>query len=438
MARGSLIAPGILVAALSLLFLILSAFHASARSLSRIGQPVPGDQAPRTIPHRLPAFGMGFPRRLALAVQAARQGLLVLAALGLARIFMSLGFRWSGLWAFAVTFVLLSLVIEQGVARSLALLWPGTVCSITYLPARIISAPALPFVEPFFKLLSLLRGLLGSAGRGEGHPAAPLDGPYGAEEETPLRVAERELIDNVVEFSGTLVREVMTPRTEMVTVEETAPLSDLVARVVGSNHSRIPITRGGADQVVGMVHARDLLALWDDSTSPRRFSGLVRPIISVPETKRALELLRDMQGQGLQMAIVVDEYGGTAGLVTVEDLLEELVGEIADEHEVRGRGLQRQPDGSYLVRGSYTLSDLAGRLGMSSPDVEADSIGGLVAALLGRLPEAGERVEIAGFSLEVVEADRKRVRLVRVRPSSKDDPDGGPRREPGGQDEAAG
>ncbi len=192
------------------------------------------------------------------------------------------------LWR-TVTFGLMSLMTEPGVARSLALLWPGTVCSITYLPARIISAPALPFVEPFFRLLSFLRGLFGSAGRGGGRPAAPLDEPYGAGDETPLRVAERELIDNVVEFSGTLVREVMTPRTEMVTVEETAPLSELVARVVGSNHSRIPITRGGADQVVGMVHARDLLALWEDSTGPGGFSGLVRPIISVPETKRAPE-----------------------------------------------------------------------------------------------------------------------------------------------------
>ena len=291
-------------------------------------------------------------------------------------------------------------------------------------------------VEPLFRLLIWKRGSRGWSRR-LAVGAEDFSG-LGGDEDERLRAAQGELIENVVEFSGTLVREVMTPRTEMVTAEVTASLADLVSVAVRSNRSRIPVTEGGADHVVGMVHVRDLLGLLPPPRGETGFSSVIRPVLVVPETKPAFELLREMQAQGLQMAIVVDEYGGTAGLVTIEDLLEELVGEIADEHEVRRPDLIGQQDGSYLVRGSYPIFDLADRLGVSMPDVDADTVGGLVIALLGRLPEPGESVEVAGLHLEVAEADRRRVRRVRVRllepEQQRRDPGrrNGERRAPGG------
>jgi len=419
-----------LATALAAVYLTLSVFQASARALRLAAAGPRGKDAAAAATTMLPS------PQLAIAVQGTRQACLVAAALLLARFFQLLGQAAPYLWSLAVTFVVFALLLEQVGARSVALLWPHRAYALTLVPARIASAPMAWLVEPLFRLLIWKRGSRGWSRRLA--VEAEDFGGLGGDEDERLRAAQGELIENVVEFSGTLVREVMTPRTEMVTAEVTASLTELVSVAVRSNRSRIPVTEGGADHVVGMVHVRDLLGLLPPPRGEAGFSSVIRPVLVVPETKPAFELLREMQAQGLQMAIVVDEYGGTAGLVTIEDLLEELVGEIADEHEVRRPDLIGQQDGSYLVRGSYPIFDLADRLGVSMPDVDADTVGGLVIALLGRLPEPGESVEVAGLHLEVAEADRRRVRRVRVRllepEQQRRDPGrrNGERRAPGG------
>jgi putative hemolysin len=364
-----------------------------------------------------------------MAVQGSRQFCLLAAILLLAKVFEAQDVSYPFLWAFAATLLLFSLLIDQLAARSLALVNPDRAFHLSLPAVRVFSAPLIPLIEPLRLLLEFLRKMLGrsseSSLRGEGD----IDQSTAEDVETErLRVAQGEMIENVVEFSGTVVREVMTPRTDMVTMEEDASLADLVALVIRENHSRIPITRGSIDQVVGMVHARDLLGLSPATDLDRSFRDVVRPILSVPETKLAMELLREMQAQGLQMAIVVDEYGGTAGLITIEDLLEEVVGEIADEHEARRPELLGQQDGSYVVRGSYPIFDLAERLGVTIPDVEADSVGGVIVAILGRLPETGETVEVGALRLEVADADSRRVRRVRVHrlgQEARDEPEEG-------------
>ena len=381
---------------LAVIYLALSVFQASARALARARAAED------------PALAIAPPPRLVLAVQSARQACLVAGALLLARLFATAGIDSAAAWAFALTFVVFTIVLEQIGARSVALLWPRQGYRLTLWPARTVSAPFLPLVEPVHRLLVGLREMFGGMGASEDD----LSGLQGEPDE-PLREAQGEIIENVKEFPETIVREIMTPRTEMVTIERSAPLSRLLELVRKHRRSRIPTTDGGADNVVGMVHARDLLSLWN-APEGGGFDSLIRPVIAVPETKGAFELLREMQVQGVQMAIVVDEYGGTAGLVTIEDLIEELVGDIADEHEARRTDILSQQDGSWLVRGSFPVFDLADRLGVTLEEADADSVGGLVVARLGRLPEPGEAVEFAGMRLEVAESDRRRVRRVKV------------------------
>ena len=385
---------------LAVLYLALSVFQASARALAR--------ERASHHPGWEPGQSVSAPPRLLLAVQSTRQACLVAGALLLARLFVGAETDWPEAWAFALTFLVFTIALEQVCARSVALLWPAQAYRLTLWPARILSAPMLPLVAPVHRMLVGLRDLFGGAGASEDDMSG-----LAGEPAEPLREAQGEIIENVKEFPETIVREIMTPRTEMITTERTTALPDLLELVTRSKRSRIPVTEGGADHVVGMVLARDLLALWSDPPT-QGFDPLIRPVLAVPETKGAFELLREMQAQALQMAIVVDEYGGTAGLVTIEDLIEELVGDIADEHEARRTDILGQQDGSWLVRGSYPVFDLADRLGVTMKEAGADSVGGLIVAQLGRLPEPGESVEFAGMKLEVAEADRRRVRRVRV------------------------
>ena len=289
--------------------------------------------------------------------------------------------------------------------------------------ARVLASPLLPPSRLVLALGRVIGRAASRSARSRGidsaHEAllAPEGGAAGSDPDAAIdatREAEGELIENVVEFTGTLVREVMTPRTEMISIEEGSNLAELVELAVRTNRSRIVVTRGSVDRIAGMVHVKDLLDLWSDPPRDRGVSAITRPVMSIPESKKGVELLREMQARGAQLAVVVDEHGGTAGLVTIEDLVEELVGEISDEHEVMKPALLVKPDGSALVRGSYPVFDLGARFDVEFPEVEADTVGGFVIALLGRLPEAGDTVLSAGLRLEVVEADRRRVRRVRV------------------------
>ncbi len=224
---------------------------------------------------------------------------------------------------------------------------------------------------------------------------------------------EIDLISSVLEFTDAIVREVMVPRTDMVTVVATADTDRALDLVVTSGRSRIPVTGENLDDVLGILYARDLLRFQDSGASPVPVRALMRPAQFVPETKRVSYLLRELQREKIHLAIVVDEFGGTAGLVTIEDLLEEIVGEISDEHDTEEPMIE-ELDRGYMVDGRLAVGDLAELVGMSLPDDDWDTVGGLIFGLAGRVPKEGESFDVEGLRLTAERVQGRRVSRVRV------------------------
>jgi putative hemolysin len=228
------------------------------------------------------------------------------------------------------------------------------------------------------------------------------------------QVDEERLVDALDRFSETLAREIMTPRPDIVAIAAAAPVSALRRLMGDTKYSRIPVYGKDLDDILGVVEVRDLLDFQGDPDAP--VAPLARSVHIVPETKRIPELLREMQGRRVTFAVVVDEYGGTAGLVTVEDIVEELVGEIKDEYDVEGDPLTVEPDGSVVADGRASVERLEQALETElSIDEEVDTVGGLVTSIFGQIPRAGERTSYRGFEVEVLVAEKKRVIRVRFR-----------------------
>lgn len=235
-----------------------------------------------------------------------------------------------------------------------------------------------------------------------------------ADDEAAQEEAERELISSVLEFTDAVVREVMVPRTDMTFISETASTDDAVDLSLQEAFSRIPVTGAGPDDIVGILYSRDLLALMDSGVEAKAVGELMRPAYYVPETKRISELLREMQANQVHMAVVVDEFGGTAGLVTIEDIIEELVGEIADEFD-EAEELVTTVDGGFLVDARLSVDDLGELFDVEFPDEEWDTVGGLVLALAGRVPKEGEQFEHDGVLFTADRVQGRRVSRVLCR-----------------------
>jgi CBS domain containing-hemolysin-like protein len=243
------------------------------------------------------------------------------------------------------------------------------------------------------------------------------------EEEGILEESDRELVRSAVEFGDKLVREVMTPRPAIFAVPANITLEAFLVLLREHSYSRVPVYSGSIDSITGIAFAHDLLQVSDAEARARAVASLQRPAVFVPETKRVYELLREMQREKQHMRIVIDEYGGVSGLVTIEDLLEEIVGEIHDEHEVDAEP-QREPHGVWLVTGNFPVDRLPELFGeqASLSDLgeayEATTLGGLVSEIEGRIPLAGEVVvlEEAGLRMEVVASTDRRVERLRVFP----------------------
>ena len=224
----------------------------------------------------------------------------------------------------------------------------------------------------------------------------------------------RELLRSLVEFRDTMVREVMTPRPDIVAIEAGASIGDLLKLVREQQYSRLPVFNETLDNIVGVISIKDLI-LVDTADLSHPITPLIRPAHFVPETKLVPELLKEFQRKRLQAALVVDEYGGTAGLVTIEDLLEEIVGEIRDEYDVEVEPVVEEGDGAFVFSGRTHVRELQERL---KADVEGEgyeTVGGYLLAHVGRVPAVGETFEIDGLSVEVLEAERRRINRVRVR-----------------------
>jgi len=237
-----------------------------------------------------------------------------------------------------------------------------------------------------------------------------------ATEEGIIEEHESELLKSVVEFGDTLVREVMTPRVDMVGIRRGATFGALRELILSEKYTRIPVYRDRLDNVEGIVHAKDLLAYSGDSHAGKPIDPIVRPAYFVPESMKVAALLKEYKKRHQKIAIVVDEHGGVAGLVTLEDLIEEIVGEIRDEYDQdeEAQVTQLSP-GEYIVSGNANVGDLEKAIGQDLSDADMITASGLVTHHLGRVPRRGESLEFKGLAIEILDADSKRVRKLKIK-----------------------
>jgi len=291
--------------------------------------------------------------------------------------------------------------------------WAGGVTML----ARMIGWTAHPVIVLTGFVSSLAE--LSADPRAEDRPASSSDDIEAlldvGQEEGLIGQEDRKLIQSVVEFGDKTVREVMTPRPRIVAIEQGRTVEELRQLFVDEEYSRIPVYDGTIDKVIGFIHSRDTLDLEQNGGSSVRLRDLVRPLPLVPDTKPILVLLREMQEGNHQMAIVVDEYGHTAGLATMEDLMEEIVGEIRDESEPEPDVVQESAN-SFLVSGNLDLDRLEEIADFRpAEDFESTTIGGLVTEQLGHVPATGAKVRLDGIEIEVLAADERHVKALRVR-----------------------
>ncbi len=286
-----------------------------------------------------------------------------------------------------------------------------------FLPFYSVTALA---ARPFVAALGFLHSLLDIVKQEpeDNEPATPAENIdtliTAGTEEGLIEEDDRRLIESVIAFGDKVVREVMTPRPNMVTTHADDTLAQLHELVVHEQFSRIPVCQSSIDDIVGFVHVRDMFEVAESDRLKRTVRDLMRPIRLVPETKSVHDLMREMQQDGSHMVIVVDEYGNTAGLATMEDLVEVILGEIRDEHEPDS-DVKEDGKGGFIVSGNFELARLADMLGYKAEeDIESTTIGGLMMEWLGRVPKAGETIERDGIRAEVLASDDMRIEQVRL------------------------
>ncbi len=235
----------------------------------------------------------------------------------------------------------------------------------------------------------------------------------------------RRLLKSVMDFGETQVREVMTPRPDIVAIRADATLEELRRLVQEQEYSRLPVFTDNIDNIVGVIVVKDLFQLPEQPAADRQVRDFMRAAAFVPETNRVADVLREFQQKRVQAAIVVDEYGGTAGLVTVEDVVEELVGEIRDEYDVEVEPIVNEADGAWVFSAKVAIDDMTERLGVTIDGDGFETVGGFVLSRVGRVPAVGERFTTDGLEVEVLEAERRRIHRVRVKPAL-DTRSGGP------------
>jgi CBS domain containing-hemolysin-like protein len=250
-----------------------------------------------------------------------------------------------------------------------------------------------------------------------GEAPAPSAAP--TEESEALQEGQaRAMLRTLVDFRETMVREVMTPRPDIVAVPAEATVQELRTLFLEQQYSRVPVYQDSLDNVLGFVFVKDLIQQPAVSDPHAPITPLIRPAMFVPETKRVVELLRELQSNRLQVAIVVDEYGGTSGLVTFEDLVEEIVGEIRDEYDTEVEPVVDEGNGRFVFSGKAHVQELTDRLHVEPNGEGFETVGGFLLSKLGRVPAAGEHLEIDGLHVEVLEAERRRITRVRITPAT--------------------
>jgi CBS domain containing-hemolysin-like protein len=324
---------------------------------------------------------------------------------------------WAGLGLFGAMFGILlavgqllpALIVRRSPERFLDILLPP------FTVAANLLAPLTALVIGWLGTVGHRNGVGENGRAGGGEPSERIE-PAPAENRDEAR-----LLRAVVNFEETLVREVMTPRPDIVAIEADATVDDLRELVREQEYSRLPVFSGNLDNITGLIVVKDLIQMTAQPDGTRRVSEIMRPAAFVPETKRVVELLREFQQGRFQLAMVVDEYGGTAGLVTVEDVVEELVGEIRDEYDSEAEPIVRESDDTYVFSAKVGIGEMTDRLGVEIEEGDFETVGGFVLARVGRVPAAGERFELDGLDVEILEAEGRRIHKVRIRRPPRSD-----------------
>ena len=307
------------------------------------------------------------------------------------------------------------LVVEQVVPSLLVRADAGRVLELLLPSFDMTMRVFRPFQFGLLRLWRSARPRIDVRANGDGDEAVVTSAGDQCDEADAEEQEERRLLQSVVNFGGTLVREVMTPRPDIVGIEHDASVSAFRALFADEEYSRIPVYRDNLDNIIGFVFAKDLVTLDGVPGEMPVVPQLLRPVHVVPEGKRVAELLRELQLKQAQSAIVVDEYGATAGLVTIEDLLEEIVGEIRDEYDDdEPEPAVQEGDGVWVYQATVSVTDMSEHLGVVVERDGFETVGGYLLTRLGRVPKIGETVEVDDFTVEVLEAERRRIRKVRM------------------------
>jgi CBS domain containing-hemolysin-like protein len=308
---------------------------------------------------------------------------------------------------------LVVLLMAQFLGRVLALARPELIALTFVRPVELLNRVLFVVLAPLNALERTLRRLL-KVQRG----LTPADAEdrlrHLVEGNSDLEEDEREMIASVIELGEQPVREVMVPRIDIVAAPATSTVRDVVDRIVESGHSRVPLFDGTIDNIIGVVYAKDLLRFLRDGSQTAPVRPLAREASYVPETKKVDDLLHEMQQTRVHVAIVVDEYGGTAGLITIEDLIEEIVGEIRDEYDVEEAMIEEVSDREALFDARVSIRDVNDTLDLDIEDEDFDTLGGLLYHELGKVPNVGDEVRVDGAVVTVLSTTGRRVRKVRV------------------------
>ncbi len=331
-----------------------------------------------------------------------------------------LGLSYVPQWGIVVAIVSLTLLVLflcRLIPRAWAMRNPEGAVLMLARPIELLTLVLYPFVRVFRALTESL--INGAGGSETSKDAADIEAELrlfidAGEEEGYIEEDERQMIASICDFDATLIREIMVPRIDMVALEVEASIEEALDVIVDTGYSRIPIYEGAIESIIGILNAKDLLAHLRDNDTSSGLRELLRPAHFVPETNKVGEVLEELQSERIQMAIVVDEYGGTAGLVTVEDALEEIVGEIEDEYDTAEPFCEMVSEREAIFNARMDLDDVNRLMRTNLPTEDTDTLGGLIYSKLGGVPKVGDAVTLDGVKITVLSLLGHRIKKVRV------------------------
>jgi len=402
-----------------LVLFLLSVLESSISRLSRLSLKVLAEREQGAKDHLLQDIASDRVQFL-LPIQFGSQVLVVISAVVISALLFEANVAYAALWAFASVVTVIALFRQ---------LFPKMIVQSE--PERVLLR-LLPVLGPLYRLLEwislpltiLLRAFKTAQMKNQLNVDVEEEDASEEEiqaylgvgaEEGIIEEDESKLIQSALEFGDTLVREIMTPRTEIIAIEEDATIRELKNVIVSSKFSRIPVYRERIDHIVGVVYVRNLLGYLGDGNGDNPITPLINKPWFVPETKKVSALLREMQVNAAHMAVLIDEYTSVSGLVTIEDVLEEIVGDIRDEDELEKIDLAYVGEGNYIVRGGAEIEELEETLGVDLGEPDVTTVSGLIVNHLGKVPGPGETIVLDGLSVKILSSDRKKIQTMRIK-----------------------